>query len=49
MNKKIKYIILFLLAIVLGLAGRVIINQSTLLVDTNTTVPEGFLPINDYV
>ena len=49
MNKKIKYIILFLLAIVLGLVGRVIINQSTLLVDTNTPVPDGFLPINDYV
>lgn len=49
MNKKIKYIILFVLAIVLGLAGRVIINQSTLLVDTNTPVPDCFLPINDYV
>ena len=49
MNKKLKYIILFLLAIVLGLTGRVIINQSTLLVDINTPVPDGFLPINDYV
>lgn len=47
---KHKGLILYILAgLFVGTIGRVLINESTLLINTNTLVPESYLPIEEYV
>lgn len=44
-----KYILYAIIGLLVGLVGRVFINDSTLFVNTNQAVPEHYLSINDYV